>query len=153
MSHTSSVFVYDGEFCWHGYASMFCQSLCVFKREYEKHMETLTVLLSPLTPPLPQHTHSRKCFLCDQWRAHTCPLHWIKSNMHSLRPKTWKKHISFTREHSHIHFFSTGTCIVLSLGTQQWEVLLWQALQGFNVSLSEVLSMWKLGFTCRSLWI
>ena len=71
-------------------------------------METLTVLLSPLTPPLPLHTHTHthkqsthkyKFPLCDQWRAHVCLLSWITVNIRSQRENTSALHWA---EHTHL---------------------------------------------------
>lgn len=73
-------------------------------------METLTVLLSPLTPPpslrcIHTHTHTHTYFFCDQWRAHMCPVYWMRVNIHSLQQKkTWKEAYQLYHElHTHTH--------------------------------------------------
>lgn len=101
-------------------------------------METLTVVL---TPPLPQHTHMSKHFLCDQWRAHMCPLYRMKANMQCQRQGGKKeKNMAEAYQASVWGFYINAAAAAKALPLLQecWHVLLWQPPQGLYVSQCEI---------------
>lgn len=94
-------------------------------------METLTVLLSPLTPPaslrcIHTHTHTHTYFFCDQWRAHMCPVYWMRVNIHSLQQKKnmkgsvsalpWATHTHINPCNGNLHCVSLRNPAVKSAG-------------------------------------
>lgn len=133
-----------------------CVCLCASSWIREAHGNTYCIAVA--TDPSPflkmhTHPHTHTYFFCDQWRAHMCPVYWIRVNIHSLQQKKdMKGSISALPRatHTHTQIPATGTCIVCHLGTQQWKVL---ALQGFFIHLCEFVCMWNCAFVRQSICI
>lgn len=153
MSHTSPALVClcvsEGEFlltwmCQHALLACVCVCVCLCASSWIREAHGNTYCIAVATDPSPflkmhthSHTHTHTYFFCDQWRAHMCPVYWMRVNIHSLQQKkNMKGSVSALpwATHTHTQIPATGTCIVCHLGTQQWKVL---ALQGFFIYLCE----------------
>ncbi len=139
-----------------------CVCLCVSSWIREAHGNTYCIAVAADPSPSSTHshthththTHTQKYLfsLCDQWRAHVCPLYWLILNMQSRRHKTWTEAYQLYHtalhtcsQHAHTHFYNRNLCVAR---LWQWKVL---PLRGFNVY--ESACIWKCTLTLQSLCI